>query len=203
VDDERQLRISFQRYAAGLSSYARRARTEKMAAIEDLRRRREQVEVWLAAATESTFIDQETGLLNRAAAEVRIETQIGKKQPFCVIVADGAEKCSLHPSAAAGQIMKDLGDRLAATIRPYDMIFRWSQDQLVTVFEASGADIAARIQQISGWLGDNTGAVEIDGKPSIVKTHTAISVVEHNAGEAFGDLIARIESESRQEAAAR
>jgi GGDEF domain-containing protein len=201
VDEEAQMRRSFKRYAAGLSTYARRGRTEKLAAIEDLRRRRQEIEAWLAEATTSAFIDHDTGLLNRAAAEIRIETEIGKKQPFCVIVAGQAEEG--WKEAAAGQLMKELGDRFASTIRPYDMIFRWSQDQLVTIFEAERAEIATRVQQIAGWLGEGACTVEIDGEISVVKTHTTVSVVEYLAGESTGQLITRIESESRQEVAAR
>lgn len=180
VDEEAQLRTSFKRYAAGLSAYARRARTDKLAAIEDLRRRREEIEAWLASATTSTFVDQESGLLNRAAAELRIETEIRKKQPFCVIVVGRA--------ASSGQVVKDLADQLAGTIRPYDMIFRWSQNQVVTLFEAAHDEIAARVQQINGWLGDGSQGL--------------VGVVEHAEGEASGQLIARIESKSRQEAVA-
>jgi GGDEF domain-containing protein len=203
VDEEAQLRISFKRYAAGLSAYARRARTEKLAAIEDLRRRREEIEEWLSEATASKFIDRDTGFLNRAAAEVRIQTEIGKNQPFCVVIVARTEEIPTSLKSAKGQLMKDLGDRLAATIRPYDMIFRWSEDQLVTVFEATSADIAARIQQIGGWLGDGSCAVTIDREISTVRTHTAVSVVECVDGEASGNLIARIEAESRQEVGAR
>jgi GGDEF domain-containing protein len=198
VDEGAQLRTSFKRYASGLSAYARRARTEKLAAIEDLRGRREEIEKWLKEATASTFIDQETGFLNRAAAEVRIETEIGKKQPFCVIMASRTGEGATH-RGSAGMIMKALGERLAATIRPYDVIFRWSQDQLMTVFEATGVEIAARVQQIAGWLGDGTCGMKIDGEAPVVKTHTTVFVVEHREREAVGDLIARIELESRQE----
>jgi len=185
VDEEAQLRVLFKRYATGLSAYARRMRTEKLAVVAELRRRREEIEAWLAEATTSTFIDKETGLLNRAAAEMRIETEIGKKQPFCVIVVGRTDELP----ADSGSDMKELADRLAATIRPYDMIFRWCQDQLVTIFEASEATIGARIQQIGGWLGD--------------ATRTSVVVVEYVDGEAASELTARIELQSRQEVAAR
>jgi GGDEF domain-containing protein len=185
VDEESQLRTAFKRYAAGLQAYARRARTEKLAAIEDLRRRREEIETWLSTATTSTFLDHETGLLNRAAAEMRIETEITKGQPFCVI--------AVVRNPSDDDAMKDLGDRLAATIRPYDMIFRWSQDRLVTIFEAASADIAARIQQIGGWLGD----VHVEG------AHTSVFVLEHADEETASHLIARVESASRPELTAR
>jgi len=186
VDEEAQLRSSFKRYAAGLSSYARKARSEKLAAIEDLRQRRREIEAWLAQAASSTFIDSETGLLNRAAAEMRIETEISRKQPFCAIVVGRTEEGS------AQQSMKELGDRLAATIRPYDMIFRWSQNQLATIFEASEAEIAARVRLIAGWLTDGAA-----------NTPATVSVVEYLAGESTGQLIARIEMESRQPVPAR
>jgi GGDEF domain-containing protein len=180
VDAEALLRSSFKRYAAGLSAYARRARTEKLAAIEDLRQRREEIETWLSSATNSKFLDQETGLLNRAAAEMRIETQIAKNVPFCVIV--------VRRVPSSGSSVKDLAAKLAGTIRPYDMIFRWSEDQVVTIFEATRNNIAARIQQIGGWLSDGA--------------QTVVCVVEHAESESGSHLVARIETESRRQVAA-
>jgi GGDEF domain-containing protein len=168
VDEEAQLRIAFKRYAAGLRAYSRRALTEKLATIDDLRRRREEIDAWLAEATTSDFTDPETGLLNRPAAERRIQTQVGKQRPFCVILV-----------GSNGHNMKDLADHLAATIRPYDVIFRWSQVELMTIFEASEAEVAARSQQIAGWLGDGS---------------CAVTVLEHFAEEPVEQLIARIES---------
>jgi GGDEF domain-containing protein len=199
VDEEAQLRVAFKRYAAGLRAYSRRALTEKLATVDDLRRRREEIDAWLAEATASNFNDPETGLLNRVAAERRILTQIGKRKPFCVILVGWTAGVSIHPGlkdAGAGQIMKDLGERLAVTIRPYDVIFRWSQDELMTIFEASESDIAARAQQIGGWLGGGACAVELAGKTLEVKTHTSVRVLEHLDGESATDLIARIESVS-------
>ncbi len=203
VDDEAQLRSAFKRYAAGLSAYARRSKAEKMVAIEDLRRRRQEIEAWLSAAATSTFLDPETGLLNRAAAEMRIDTEIGKGQSFSIVVAGRTDVGSPALEGATGPIMKELGDRLAATIRPYDMIFRWSEHQLVTIFEAASADIAVRVQQIGGWLADGQSTVEIAGVPTVVKTRTTVSVVEHASEESAAHLIARVESESRQEVGAR
>lgn len=62
VDEEAQLRVAFKRYAAGLRAYSRRALTEKLATIDDLRRRREDIDAWLTEATASNFTDSETGL---------------------------------------------------------------------------------------------------------------------------------------------
>jgi GGDEF domain-containing protein len=193
VDEEAQLRVSFKRYAAGLSAYSRRARLEKLATVDDLRRRRNDIEAWLAEATESTFLDAETGFLNRAAAERRIQTLIEKGKPFCVIIV-ALKDGGAAPIQEAGRapVMKGLGDRLAATIRPYDIIFRWSPDLLATIFEASQTDIAARAQQIAGWLGD--GAKE---------THAIVSVVEHFEEESASQFIARVESVTQIEVSAK
>ncbi len=197
VDDEAQLRVSFRRYAAGLRAYSRKAKTEKLATIDDLRRRREDIQAWLAEATVSDFTDPNTGLLNRAAAVRRIHTEITKQKPFCVIVVSAIKEGSLPEkwsAAGEGQIMKDLAERLAATIRPYDIIFHWSQDQLVTIFEAPYSAIAARAQQIGGWLGDATCKVEKDGESIQVRTHATVSVLEYVEGERATELISRIES---------
>ena len=116
-----------------------------------------------------------------------------------MILVGSTEEGSIHPrlkDAGAGQIMKDLGERLAATIRPYDVIFRWSQDELMTIFEASESDIASRAQQIGGWLGDGKCAVEIAGETSILRTRTSVTVLEHLPEESAAQLITRIESVS-------
>jgi GGDEF domain-containing protein len=204
VDDEAQLRISFQRYAAGLNAYSRRAKAEKLAALDQFRRRREEIEAWLTQATMSTFIDPYTRLLNRTAAERRLEMEIRKEKPFCVVIVAWAAEGSMPErwqKAASGQITKELGDQFAATIRPYDMIFRWSEDQLMTIFDAGEADIAARARQIGNWLGNGTHSVEIAGESLVVKTRRTISLVEHLEGEASTGLIERIEALTRQEVA--
>jgi GGDEF domain-containing protein len=206
VDEEAQLRVSFKRYAAGLRAYSRRAKTEKLATIADLRKRREDIEAWLKEATISNFTDADTGFLNRAAAERRLQTEIDKKQTFCVIVVGWTDYGSIpdgRKGSGSRQIMKEVGDRLASTIRPYDMIFRWSQDKLVTIFEASEAEITARVQHIAGWLGDATYRVEVNGEMVAVKAHTNISVVEHLADEPVATVVARIESVTQLEVAVR
>jgi GGDEF domain-containing protein len=183
VDEEAQLRRSFHRYAAGLRAYSRRTNTERLAAIDDLRRRQGEIDSWLAEAAVSDFVDPETGLMNRVAAERRIETEIGKQIPFCTVLVESTGE------GESGQIMKHLADRLAATVRPYDVIFRWSEHQLMTVFEAPESDITARVSQIAGWLHDGTLA-------------TGVSLVEHGVGrigkESTAALIERIESAGRQ-----
>jgi GGDEF domain-containing protein len=199
VDDEAQLRMSFKRYAAGLSAYARKTRSEKLSSIAALESRRAEIEGWLAEATKSSYIDPETGLLNRAAAEMRIETEIDKKQPFCVIIVGQTPEGSSLPASTASATLKLMADRLSETIRPYDMIFRWSQDQLITIFEATAVEIAARIRQIGGWLGDGTCEVEIGGETSVVKTHPFVYVIECADEESTCQLITRIELESRRE----
>ncbi|MGA3189297.1 MAG: diguanylate cyclase [Bryobacteraceae bacterium] len=197
VDDEAQLRRSFHRYAAGLRAYSRRTNTEKLATIDDMRRRREEIESWLAEATVSDFVDPETGILNRVAAERRLKTQIRKSKPFCAIVVEWTWEGFIPESvkkAGSAQIMRQLAERLAATIRPYDVIFRWSANQLMTVFEAPESDILARVKQIGGWLGDGTCVVEVEHETSVVKTHANVSLVEHFDEESVAQLIERIES---------
>ena len=202
VDDEADLRRSFTRYAAGLRAYSRRSRAEELATVDEFQKRREEIVAWRGEATGSIFTDPESGLLNRAAAERRIKTEILKQKPFCVIVVRWSEEESEQESkTAAAQITKELADRLAATIRPYDLIFHWSRNQLVTIFEAPEANIASRAKQIAGWLGEPLFPVEIEGQTSAVRTRTQISVLEYVDGETAGALIKRIEAEARQEVA--
>jgi GGDEF domain-containing protein len=196
IDDEAQLRLNSKRCAAGLKAYSRKAWTDKLAMLDDLRRRREEINAWLSEASMSRFIDPETGLLNRAASETRILKEIQKAKPFCVIlVAWKSESISSRlREAGSQQIVKQLADRLAATIRPYDVIFRWSEHQLITIFEASQAEVAARARQISGWLGDIVCVLEIGDETSSVKTRAEVTTLEHIEGQTVEQMIARLES---------
>ncbi|MGA3201284.1 MAG: hypothetical protein ABSF12_02190 [Bryobacteraceae bacterium] len=196
VDDEAQLRRSFHRYASGLRAYSRRTNTEKLATIDDLRRRREEIESWVTDANVSDFVDPETGLLNRVAGARRLATEILKQKSFCAVVVDWIAEVSIPESlkkTISGQITKQLADKLAATVRPYDVIFRWAENQLMTVFGAPESGIAARASQIEGWLGDGTFVVEIAGETSIIKARTSVSLVEHLDEESAAGLIERIE----------
>jgi GGDEF domain-containing protein len=197
VDEEAQLRRAFHRYASGLRAYSRRTNTEKLAAIEDLRRRREEIEFWLAEADVSDFLDHETGLLNRLAGERRLRTEIGKNKPFCALLVDWVAEVAIPETlkeTVSGQITRQLADRLAATIRPYDVIFRWSENQLLTVFEAPESGVTARSSQIAAWLGDESFAVEVAGEASVIKARPSVSLVEHLAEESAVGLIGRIEA---------
>jgi GGDEF domain-containing protein len=198
VDDEAQLRVQFHRYAAGLRAYTRLARKENLAAVDDLRRRRENIQNWIAEASLSDFTDLETGLPNRRAAQHRIETAIDKGRQCCVILVVCEMDCAMGEEESSAsicdQIMRQLAERLAATIRPYDVIFRWSRTELITIFECAESDISGRTQQISGWLGQETYSVQQNGAKRLVSTRATVSVIEHVTGDSPRQTIAKIGS---------
>jgi GGDEF domain-containing protein len=206
LDGEAQIRSALKHYAAGLSSYARKSRAEKLSSLADLEHRREKLEQWLAEETTSRLVDAPTGLPNRRAAEYRIETQIEKQKPFCAVLiawtGTGSILQRLGPSGA-DQMIKELGERLAASIRPYDIVFRFARDQILTVFEATAEEVAPRCQQIEGWLRGEPYSVEIAGKRTKIEAQTSITVFEFTAGETVAQFASRIESNTRHELALR
>ena len=171
VDNDEQLRANCKRYAAGFAAYARKARTEKQATIAGLRRRREEIGNWLLEATLSSYSDPETGLPNRSAALRRIDTHILKEPEFCVIL--------MTAKGVDGPRIKQIADSIAKVIRPYDVIFRWSPEELITIFEASIADVTGRANQIAGWIPEIT-----------------VSVIDHKEKEPAVELVARISAKS-------
>lgn len=203
VDDEAEFRRSIARCAAGLRSYSRRTKAEKLSILDAFQRRAEEIQSWRSEAAVSVFTDPDSGLLNRAAAERRLDTEIAKQKPFCVILAGWTGEGAPPEANVSGQLARNLADRLAATIRPYDLIFRWSDNQLITVFEAPEANIASRAKQIAAWLGNPLCPVEIGGETSSVKTRTRVSVIEYEDGETATQLMERIEADAGQELAVR
>jgi len=75
-------------------------------------------------------------------------------------------------------MIKELGERLAASIRPYDIVFRFARDQILAIFEANAEEVAPRCEQITGWLRGEPYTVEIAGKPTKVEAQTSVTVFE-------------------------
>jgi diguanylate cyclase (GGDEF)-like protein len=203
VDDATQVRIALKRYASGLRSYVHRRRKERPPAFRELQSRAEALAEWLSSASPANIIDPLTGLLNRAEAERQLLAYLKRDKPFCVLLFEWTEAHSVPPQfgrSGADQILKALGDRLITLVRPRDVVYRWSQDQLAVIFECAGEEAMARSVKIADWLSSKYSAV-VDGIVWKVEAQAAVGVVERHSGEALQDFIHRIEAALRPEVA--
>src|SRR5579864_77434 len=196
VDDATQVRTALKRYATGLRSYVHRRKKETPPALSDLQRRVEALADWLGNASPANIIDSLTGLLNRDEAERQLQAYLKREKPFCVLLFEWNEVHSVPPQfgrSGADQILKALGDRLITLVRPRDVVYRWSQDQLAVIFECGGEEAMARSVKIADWLSSKYSAV-VDGIVWKVEAQAAVAVVERHSGEALQDFIQRIET---------
>jgi diguanylate cyclase (GGDEF)-like protein len=203
VDDATQVRIALKRYATGLRSYVQRRKKEQPPVLTELQGRAEALSEWLGSASPSNIIDPLTGLLNRAEAERQLLAYLKRDKPFCVLLFEWNEVRSVPPQfgrSGADQILKALGDRLITLVRPRDVVYRWSQDQLAVIFECAGEEAMARSVKIADWLSSKYSAV-VDGIVWKVEAKAAVAVIERHAGEALQDFIRRIEAALKPEVA--
>ncbi|HEX4595693.1 MAG TPA: diguanylate cyclase, partial [Bryobacteraceae bacterium] len=203
VDDATQVRVALKRYATGLRSYVQRRKKEKPPALTELRGRAEALAEWLGSANPSNIIDSLTGLLNRQEGERQLQAYLKRDKPFCVLLFEWSEAHSVPPQfgrSGADQILKALGDRLITLVRPRDVVYRWSQDQLAVIFECAGEEAMARSVKIADWLSSKYSAV-VDGIVWKVEAQTAVAVVERHAGESLQDFIQRIDAALKPEVA--
>ena len=203
VDDASQVRIALKRYATGLRSYVQRRKKEKPPALSELRGRAEALAEWLGSANPTNIIDPLTGLLNRPEAERQLLAYLKRDKPFCVLLFEWTEARSVPPQfgrSGADQILKALGDRLITLVRPRDIVYRWSQDQLAVIFECVGEEAQARSIKIADWLSSKYSAV-VDGIVWKVEAQAAVAVIERHTGEPLKEFIQRIDSALKPEVA--
>lgn len=195
VDDATQVRTALKRYATGLRSYVHRRKKEQPPVLTELQGRAEALAEWLGSASPTNIIDPLTGLLNRAEAERQLLAYLKRDKPFCVLLFEWTEARSVPPQfgrSGADQILKALGDRLITLVRPRDVVYRWSQDQLAVIFECAGEEAIARSVKIADWLSSKYSAV-VDGIVWKVEAQAAVAVIERHSGEALQDFIQRID----------
>jgi diguanylate cyclase (GGDEF)-like protein len=126
-----------------------------------------------------------------------------RDKPFCVLVFEWTEARSVPPQfgrSGADQILKALGDRLITLVRPRDVVYRWSQDQLAVIFECAGEEALARSVKIADWLSSKYSAV-VDGIVWKVEAQAAVAVVERHANEPLASFIQRIDAALKPEVA--
>jgi diguanylate cyclase (GGDEF)-like protein len=203
VDDAAQVRTALKRYATGLRAYVQRRKKEKSPALVDLQRRAESLADWLSSANPANIIDPLTGLLNRQEGERQLLAYLKREKPFCVLLFEWTEAKSVPPQfgrSGADQILKALGDRLITLVRPRDIVYRWSNDQLAVIFECVGAEAAARARKIADWLSGKYSA-QVDGIVWKVEAQAAVAVIERRPDESLQDFIHRIDTALKSEVA--
>ena len=142
--------------------------TERRRAEQDLRE-------LTAVLTEQAVRDPLTGLANRTLLEERLRTVLardartGDATALLFLDLDGFKRVNdVHGHTVGDAVLRTVGQRLAATVRPSDTVARMGGDEFVVLVESAHDEgVQALVSRLSSALsapvtvGSGAGAVEI------------------------------------------
>ena len=101
-------------------------------------------------ADSASFVDQATGLANRRYLDMFLQREVGRAQRFgkpvsvAVFNVDGA---ATLPSEVVEQALVQIGERLTAGIRDYDVVGRYAQARLVVALPEAPVEEALEVTE--------------------------------------------------------
>lgn len=195
IDSDGDVRLGLRRYATGLRSYARRAKKEEAAFLDELRRQTQDLEDWLHWAHVATTVDVLAGMVNRREMESHFSRRLDNGRGFCVLLARWAPTEPVPHQAgrkALYPVAQQIGQRLATLVRPRDIVCHWSSDCFAVIFECTQTEAEARCGQIAGWLSD-TYESEVGRVTFEIPVRAVVEAFEPHPGETVEAFSARLD----------
>lgn len=131
-------------------------------------------------------IDPLTGVANRREFNRQVEARIAADHGFCILLFDLNTFKRIngeHGHLCGDEILRQLGARLSAHVRPGDFVCRWGGDEFVAILECPLSNAEARAKEIAGLLCGPYRVVR-DGQDIQVNVEVAYGVAERQTGEA-------------------
>jgi GGDEF domain-containing protein len=154
--------------AAGLISCAESMDTDAQSMLAGMREILQGVESRLAAAE---VVDTETGLMNRRELERRLEQQQTEQELGILLMY----RMSFDKTPkSAGPVLRQVASRLAAQLRPEDLIGRWSETEFLVLFRSSAEIAERRGKQVAELL---SGPYTYDG--GTVEVRASVTQLDH------------------------
>jgi diguanylate cyclase (GGDEF)-like protein len=137
--------------------------------------------------------DSLTGLANRRAFEMNLETRISAGQPFCLIMMDlnGFKGVNDRYGHLAGD---DLLQQFAEELKTYspasDLLARWGGDEFVAIVSGPASEGESRLQRIHDWVLGEYKIHACDEEVPIMVS-ASLGLVEWDGREDGVELLAR------------
>jgi len=188
------LRVAYEHQHEQLKAFLGCLSADSKAVFDQVRGDIGAVEERLRRAEAESSIDPLTSLVNRRELERLMRKRILGGKVFCLLLFDIRSLGSVNErftEEAGDQVLKQFGARLAAQVRPRDIVARWGGDEFAVIFDCTARDADARAQQVAQWVSGRypVRVREQDWKPEI---DAAIAVIEYQPGEDEASFLARV-----------
>ena len=187
------LRQVYEAQLRHLTAFIEKLSDDGPAVFEDLQQQIGVIETSLNEAEAQKGIDPLTSFVDREEMERLVRARVLAENKFSLLlfqVNSLDQTAVLHGDAVRDQIIQQFASRLAAQVRPRDVIARWTADRFAVIFECSAIDAGARAHQVAQWV-SGPYPVVIDTIESKADVSAAVIVIESDPNESADDLLLR------------
>jgi diguanylate cyclase len=181
--------VELRGFVESMEQDSRDANAQLQAKLADFQNKLQEVE-FLAS------IDPLTGVANRREFNRQLAARIAADREFCILLFDlnTFQRVNYdHGHLCGDEILKQLGSRLSAHVRPRDFVCRWGGDEFAAVLECPLATAQARAEEITRVLCTPYHVV-LESKEIPVNIGVSVGVVERIAGETAEQIFQRADA---------
>jgi diguanylate cyclase (GGDEF)-like protein len=141
--------------ALDLKTMVQRMEEEARANVQSLQT---QIETYRAKATESerhATTDQLTGLKNRRAIELALESRRERRSAFSLILLDLNKFKAIndvHGHVVGDEVLKQFAGELREQFRSSDVVGRWGGDEFIVITDSTPTEIESGMNRVRRWV---------------------------------------------------
>lgn len=196
-DAPAQLAVTYEQQLGHLRTFVDKLSADSKGVFEKLHQDIADIEQRLSEAEAQSGIDPLTALVNRREMERMIRDRIPSGKRFSLLLFDIRQLDAINESCgrdAGDQLLCQFGTRLAAQVRPQDLVARWGGDEFAVVFDCAATDAMARALQIAQWVSGRY-PVTVEGQDWKPEIEASVAVVEYAPDEAAEHFFARADAQ--------
>jgi diguanylate cyclase (GGDEF)-like protein len=193
LEDLAEIRGALVVSAAELKSCARDLADESQKSLAELRKDLDGYQARLDDAEQLARLDPLTGLENRRRIEAAIESRIGLRRPFSILILDlnGFKNINdSHGHLAGDDLLRQFASELKLAFRAADVVGRWGGDEFVVVMDEGPQQAEERVsRRVFGEykIGSAAGTLKIP-------VDAAMGLAVWQPGDTLRSLIERADS---------
>ncbi len=161
-----------------------------------LREKLGEFQVRLRDAERLASLDPLTGLPNRRDFDRQLAARIAQGRDFCVLLFDlnnFKDVNDTHGHLCGDELLKQVGARLAAQVRPGDFVCRWGGDEFAAILDCGLAPALNRSRQIAETL-NSPFSPTVDSATREMRVSVTVGVAQYAHGETPEELFQRVDT---------